>query len=55
MEFPFYQCFYPALSREEFEILVEIRNAVYHDGLNIQTAEALKILKKFNAKVSFRR
>ena len=55
MEFPFYQRFYPALSREEFEILVEIRNAVYHDGLNIQTAEALKILKKFNAKVSFRR
>ena len=55
MEFPFYQRFYPSLSREEFEILVETRNAVYHDGLNIQTAEALKILNRLNSKVPFRR
>ena len=55
MEFPYFRNVYRSLTREEFEILVDTRNAVYHDGLNLQTAEALTILNKLNSKLPFKR
>ena len=47
MEFSFYQKQYPALSMDDFNRIVDMRNAVFHRGLNLQFGEAMMILKKY--------
>ena len=46
IEYPYYKRQYPALTRNDFEIIVNARNAVYHNGIALDTAQALELLKK---------
>lgn len=47
MEFSFYQKQYPALTMEDFNRIVDMRDAVFHRTLNLQFGETVKILKKY--------
>ena len=49
IQYPYYQMRYRALTRAEFDILADVRNAVYHTGIALDTAEALKLFKKYTA------
>lgn len=46
LEFPCYQKSFPALTRDEFDILADIRNEVYHDGLLLNIEPAIGLLKR---------
>lgn len=49
LEYPYYKRRYPSLTREEFDIIAETRNAVFHTGIGLDTASALQLLKKLTA------
>ena len=50
MEYSIYHKVYSSFTRAEYEILVKARNEVLHDGFNIKTSDALKILNRLNSK-----
>lgn len=47
MEFSYYTKCYPALAREEYEILANIRNAIFHNGIRLDIAPVRQILIKY--------
>lgn len=47
MEFQYYSRSYAAITREEYEILADTRNAVYHNGIRLDIALARRILGKY--------
>lgn len=47
MEFSFYRKKFPGLTFEQFNTVVELRNAVCHRGLNLEIEEGKKILSGF--------
>ena len=49
LQYPYYKRRYPSLTREEFDIIAETRNAVFHTGIGLDTASALQLLKKLTA------
>lgn len=46
MEFPYYKQIFKKMTREDFDIIADIRNKVYHDGFDLDIAEAQQVLKK---------
>lgn len=46
MEFPYYQKQWPRLTMPEFQILVEVRNAIFHRHIDMNIEEANKILTR---------
>jgi hypothetical protein len=55
MEFPFYQKQFSKLTREQFDIIADARNAVYHDGIDLNITEALELLKSLFPQKAVRR
>ena len=55
MEFPFYQKQFRKLTREQFDIIADARNAVYHDGIDLDITEALELLKSLFPQKAVRR
>ncbi|MBQ8755475.1 MAG: hypothetical protein IJZ19_10630 [Lentisphaeria bacterium] len=47
MAFEFFVKKYPGLSRSEFDTIVNLRNAVFHCGINLQMNEVDQILRKY--------
>ena len=47
MEYSYYKTKFPALTMEEYNTIVNLRNLVYHRGLNIDLGNVLQILKKY--------
>ena len=54
MEFPYYKQMFKNMTREDFDIIADIRNEVYHDGFDLDITEAQQVLKK-NLKILNRR
>ena len=55
LEFPFYQKQFHKLTREQFDIIADARNAVYHDGIDLDITEALELLKSLFPQKAVRR
>ena len=49
IEYPYYAKRFPTLTREQFDILADTRNAVYHNGIALDIKEALEILKNLRS------
>ena len=47
MEFEYFNKKYPNLTRQEYDKMVDLRNAVYHRGINLQMNGVDVILKKY--------
>ena len=47
MELAEYARVFPGFSAQEYDILAKARNAVFHDGLDLNVADALAILNKY--------
>ncbi len=46
IEYPYYRGYYNKLTREEFDIIADARNAVYHNGIGLDIRQAMEILQK---------
>ena len=49
IEYPYYAKSFRTLTREQFDILADTRNAVYHNGIALDIKEALEILKNLRS------
>ena len=47
MEFPFYRGRFPALTFEEYEVIADLRNAVFHRGLDLNIDDGKRILSAY--------
>lgn len=47
MEFAFFRQKFPALSRQEFDRIVDLRDAVFHRGVNLQAGGIKELLLKY--------
>ena len=46
-EYPYYKKSYQSLTMDEYNIIANARNSIYHTGIGLDIKEALDLLKKY--------
>ena len=54
LEYTYYKQAFRSLTEQQFDVLVDIRNAVYHNGIALDITEAMEILKSLLSQPKFR-
>ena len=54
LEYPYFKQAFRSLTEQQFDVLVDIRNAVYHNGIALDITEAMEILKSLLSQPKFR-